>query len=61
MCTRIIDEGLIPATVNCDELDPQCPLDIVRGAPRRQAVHTVLSTSSAFAGNNAAIVLRRSE
>jgi len=61
MCTQILRTGLIPATVNCEQLDPACHLDIVVGAPRRQPVRTALSTSSAFAGNNAAIVLQRSE
>jgi 3-oxoacyl-[acyl-carrier-protein] synthase II len=60
MCARILREGVIPPTANCEQLDPTCPLDIVRGAPRRQAVRTVVSTSSAFAGNNAALVLQRS-
>jgi 3-oxoacyl-[acyl-carrier-protein] synthase II len=59
MCVRILQEGRIPPTVNCEELDPACSLDIVRGAPRQAAVRTALSTSSAFAGNNAAIVLKR--
>ena len=59
MSVHILREGLIPPTANCEQLDAACPLDIVRGAPRRQPVRTVLSTSSAFAGNNAAVVLRR--
>ncbi len=61
MCARILDEGLIPPTANCEQLPSSCPLDIVRGAPRRRRVRTALSTSSAFAGNNAAIVLRQCE
>ena len=60
MCAQILRTGLIPATVNCEQLDPACHLDIVVGVPRRQPVRTVLSTSSAFAGNNAAIVLQGS-
>jgi len=61
MCAQILRTGLIPATVNCEQVDPACHLDIVVGAPRQQPVRTVLSTSSAFAGNNAAIVLHRSD
>ena len=61
MCARIVREGVIPPTAGCEQLDPACPLDIVRGAPRRQPVRVALSTSSAFAGNNAAIVLRRQQ
>jgi len=59
MCARALVEGVIPPTINCEELDPTCPLDIVRGAPRRRSIATALSTSSAFAGSNAAIVLRK--
>ena len=59
MCARVIREGLIPPTAGCEQLDPNCPLDIVVGEARRRDVNVVLSTSSAFAGNNAAIVLRR--
>jgi 3-oxoacyl-[acyl-carrier-protein] synthase II len=59
MVSQVLAEGVIPPTVNCEVLDPACALDVVRGAVRRRAVRTAVSTSSAFAGNNAAIVLRR--
>ncbi len=59
MSVKVVTEGVIPPSVNCEELDPACSLDVVRGTFRRRAVDAVLSTSSAFAGNNAAIVLRR--
>ena len=59
MCARVLREGIIPPTAHCDAVDAACRLDIVRQQPRRQSVRTALSTSSAFAGNNAAIVLRR--
>jgi 3-oxoacyl-(acyl-carrier-protein) synthase len=58
MSVRVVLEGVIPPTVNCDEIDPACSLDIVRDVPRRLRIRTVLSTASAFAGNNAALVLR---
>jgi len=58
MSVRVMLEGVIPPTVNCDEIDPACSLDIVRDVPRRSRIRTVLSTASAFAGNNAALVLR---
>ena len=58
LCARILRDGLVPPTAGCDELDPACALDIVRGAPRSIDARVALSTSSAFAGNNAALVLR---
>jgi len=59
MCAYVLRSGLIPATVNYAQRDPACRLDVVAGAPRRHAVQIAVSTSSAFAGNNAAIVLQR--
>jgi 3-oxoacyl-[acyl-carrier-protein] synthase II len=59
MAVQVLREGVIPPTANCEVLDPACDLDVVRGVARRRDVRTALSTSSAFAGNNAAIVLRR--
>jgi 3-oxoacyl-[acyl-carrier-protein] synthase II len=59
LCARILREGVVPPTAGCDELDPACALDIVRGEPRHVDARVALSTSSAFAGNNAAIVLKK--
>ena len=59
MCARVLRHGVIPPTAGCEQLDSACGLDIVHGRPRQQPVRVALSTSSAFAGNNAAIVLRR--
>jgi 3-oxoacyl-[acyl-carrier-protein] synthase II len=59
MAARVITEGIIPPTANCEQIDPACTLDVVRGTARHGRVDTVLSTSSAFAGNNATIVLQR--
>jgi len=59
MCACVLRHGLVPPTAGCEQLDPLCGLDVVHGAARRHPVRTALSTSSAFAGNNAAIVLRR--
>jgi len=58
LCARILREGVVPPTAGCEELDPACTLDVVRGTPRRIAARVALSTSSAFAGNNAAVVFR---
>lgn len=59
MCAHILRTGMIPATLNCEQLDPACTFDLVRAVARRGEVRVALSTSSAFAGNNAAIVLRQ--
>jgi 3-oxoacyl-(acyl-carrier-protein) synthase len=62
LCTLVLNRAEIPPTAGHEEPDPGCPLDVVAGAPRSLAssVRYVLSTSSAFAGTNAALVFERS-
>ncbi len=60
LCVESLAAGLIPPTAGLDTLDPACAgLDVVRGAARRRVVEVALSTSSGFAGANAALVLGR--
>jgi 3-oxoacyl-[acyl-carrier-protein] synthase II len=61
MCTKILRTGMIPPTLNCEQLDPVCELDIVRGQARATNVGVAMSTSSGFAGSNAAIILRHGD
>jgi 3-oxoacyl-[acyl-carrier-protein] synthase II len=49
--------GLLPPTHNLDDPDPECDLDHVRKAARPVAARTALSTSFAFGGHNASLVL----
>ena len=46
--TRMLREQVVPPTAGCEELEPDCPLDVVRGARRAVAARTALSTSSAL-------------
>jgi 3-oxoacyl-(acyl-carrier-protein) synthase len=60
LCAEVLVRGVVPATVGLEEIDPACAgLDVVRGDARRATVHVALSTSSGFAGANAALVLGR--
>jgi len=59
LCVKAMQEGTVPPTINYDDPDPECDLDYVPNAARRLRVHCALSTSSAFAGNNAALLLGR--
>lgn len=51
--------GVIPPTVNYRERDPECDLDVVAGAARETPFRVGVSTSLAFGGNDAALVMRR--
>ena len=45
-----VEHGLIPPTPNVDELDPRCPLAIVRGEPLVRPVEHVLANAIGFGG-----------
>ena len=57
VCVGAIREGIVPPTLNYAEKDPECDLDYVPDEARRVEVRRALSLSSAFAGNNAALLL----
>ena len=58
VCVETLRSGLIPPTAGLVDVDPACrTLDLVRERPRRHRVEVALSTSSGFAGANAAVVL----
>ncbi|MCC6748453.1 MAG: beta-ketoacyl-[acyl-carrier-protein] synthase family protein [Deltaproteobacteria bacterium] len=59
VCDLALREGLFPATVGLERLDPAIALDVVRGAPRRGDFRAALSLSAGFGGINAALVLER--
>ena len=60
LCLQVLAEGLVPPTVGLATLDAACAgLDLVYGEPRPHAANAAVSTSSGFAGVNAALVLGR--
>ncbi len=50
--------GVIPATINLTDPDPDCDLDHVIDEPRDQMVDVALSNSFGFGGQNASLVFR---
>jgi 3-oxoacyl-[acyl-carrier-protein] synthase II len=53
-----LNQGLIPPTLNCDEPDPACRLDVVREAPRPADNLTFVNTNLTRHGQAAALVVR---
>ncbi|GAA4628567.1 beta-ketoacyl-[acyl-carrier-protein] synthase family protein [Actinoallomurus vinaceus] len=56
-------EGLVPPTINIEELDDEVDLDIVRGEPRKLpgGPAAALNNSFGFGGHNVTVALRRHE
>lgn len=60
LCVEVLGRGVVPATIGLESVAPECAaIDVVRGAARPADVAACVSTSSGFAGANAAIVLER--
>jgi 3-oxoacyl-[acyl-carrier-protein] synthase II len=54
-----LSRGVLPPTINLDELDPECgPIDVVTSA-REARIDAVLSNGFGFGGTNASVVFRR--
>jgi 3-oxoacyl-[acyl-carrier-protein] synthase II len=50
--------GVIPPTIHHTETDPECEVEVVANEAREMPVACTVSTSLAFGGNDAAVVLR---
>ncbi|HEY4221966.1 MAG TPA: beta-ketoacyl-ACP synthase II [Myxococcota bacterium] len=54
---QALARGLIPATINIDELDADIGLDVVRGSPREMRPKNAVVNAFGFGGTNASLVL----
>ena len=59
LCALAIDRGWIPPTLNWENPDPACDLDVVPREGREANADYVLSNSFGFGGINACVVLGR--
>ena len=60
-CTKILNEGIIPPTINYETPDPDCDLDYVPNKARKLNVIHALSNSFGFGGHNATLIISRFE
>ena len=50
-----IREGLIPATLNLEDLDPGVELDVVMGEARKADIGAAVNNAFGFGGHNVAL------
>ncbi len=58
-CIMALTDGVIAPTINYEEPDPECALDVVPNEAREVEVGAVLSNAFAFGGLNAVLALRK--
>lgn len=58
-CVMAVKEGVIPATINLEDQDPECDLDYVPNVSREVTVEAAMSNGFGFGGHNATLVVKR--
>ena len=60
-CIMALTRGIIPPTINVDNLDPEvgADLDLTLGVARKREVNVALSNTFGFGGHNSTVIFRR--
>ncbi len=60
-CVKVLTSGVIPPTINCENLDPQIDpqLNLTLGVAQKRDVKIALSNTFGFGGHNATVIFRK--
>lgn len=59
MAIKALNEGIIPPTINVENQDPDCDLDIVPNVARKVELTTVMSNNFGFGGTNGSVIFKK--
>ncbi len=60
-CVKGIEEGVVVPTINVEDQDPECDLDVTPNTAREVPIKVALSNSFGFGGHNASILVKKFE
>lgn len=61
ICSKALEDGIIPPTAGYRVFDPECDLDYVTEGARQQNIHYAISNSLGFGGHNVSLCLKKYE
>ena len=61
ICAKVLQENILPPTINYETPDPDCDLDYVPNVARPAKVKHVMSNTFGFGGHNATLIMSRFE
>ncbi|MGB8930638.1 MAG: beta-ketoacyl-ACP synthase II [Anaeromyxobacteraceae bacterium] len=56
---KSLETGIIPPTINVDDQDPECPLDVCANTAREARPTAAISNSFGFGGTNAVLAFKK--
>lgn len=59
LCSKAIEEQIVPPTIHYQQKDEECDLDIVPNEIRKEKLNVVMSNSLGFGGHNSSIILKK--
>jgi 3-oxoacyl-[acyl-carrier-protein] synthase II len=59
MAIKALEEGIIPPTINVENQDPDCDLDVVPNVARKAELTTVMSNNFGFGGTNGSVIFKK--
>ncbi|MBQ4340453.1 MAG: beta-ketoacyl-ACP synthase II [Firmicutes bacterium] len=59
VCIKVLNEGMVPPTINLNESDPECDLNYTPCKAVKDSIDLAVSNSLGFGGHNACLAFRR--
>ncbi len=59
ICSKALENGIVPPTINYKVPDSECDLNIVQNETIKKDLNVVMSNSLGFGGHNASIIFRK--
>jgi 3-oxoacyl-[acyl-carrier-protein] synthase II len=58
-CLLAMRDGILPPTINLEQVDPKCAIDVIPNTARRAQIEYSLSNSFGFGGHNVSLLFRK--